>query len=134
MQFKPVSEKELKQASLLPPGIYDCEVVEATNSVSTSGNDMIVLKLKVFDNNGGSRFVRDFLLEKMAYKLRHAAVAFKLSDEYEKGELIASDFVGKTAKCKIRINGEYNNVQDYVVPDKEVQVGPLELDDTIPFN
>lgn len=160
MRFTPKTEKEIQEEGLLQPGTYSFEIVAAEEKTSAKGNDMIELKLFVYDDEGRPRTMRDFLTESIAYKLRHAAEVCGLLDDYEAGELTASDFIGKTGQLKIRIekdkSGQYpdkNGVADYIKPEdsivrpvsahnrakadgyqaaKEAQA-PIELDDEIPF-
>jgi hypothetical protein len=121
VKFEPKTEKQLAEESLLPPGTYDFEVFDAEEKVSRNNNDMIVLKLFVFDAGGTRRIVTDWLLASVAHKLRHAAEAMGLLEQYEAGELTPDDFLGKTGKVKLRISkdatGRYpdqNSVVDYV--------------------
>ncbi len=123
MKYQPKTEKQIIEEGLAPAGIYSFEVYEAADKTSKTGNDMIELKLRLFDHEGTSRgMVTDYLLEKLAYKLRHAAVACGLEDVYNNGELTATDFKDKMGEVKIRIQedkeGKYpakNVVADYVV-------------------
>jgi hypothetical protein len=48
MRFEPKTEAELARAALIKPGEYDFEVVNATEEISKSGNEMIKLRLKIF--------------------------------------------------------------------------------------
>lgn len=141
MKFNPKTEREIAEEGLYPEGIYSFEIANAENKVSKSGNDMIQLKIKVYDNDGNFRFVDDYLLESMAYKLRHAAVVCGLGDKYESGSLDAFDFVGKTGSLKLTVQkdkkGEYpdkNVVKDYVIPkDESETVSKTLQDDEIPW-
>lgn len=121
MQFAPKSEEEVKR-KLLEPGEADVEVLTASEEVSDKGNAMIKLKVKLYDSKGEQGTIYDYLMEKMAYKLRHAAYAFGLGHKYESGELEAEDFLGKSGRCKIRIKQDQgydpkNEIADYVVAD-----------------
>lgn len=107
---------------VFPRGTYQFEVIEGFDKVSQAGNPMIELKLKVSDANGASRFVTDYLLEKLPIKLRHAAEACSLLQQYEAGELTGKEFVGKTGKLTLTIEKDKNHkfpdknvVADYVV-------------------
>lgn len=142
MQFKPKSEKEISEENLLPNGEYDFEVTAALDAKSASGNEMIKLQLNVFDDNGNLRIIFDYLLESMAFKLRHAADACGVIDKYESGSLVADDFMGKTGRLKLAIQkdktGDYpdkNTVRDYIKREAEgvIPAGLPALDDTIPF-
>lgn len=146
MKFTPKTEKEVTEDGLLPAGIYDFECADANDKTSKAGNEMIELKLHVFDANGNPRIIFDYLLESIAYKFRHAADGCQLIDKYESGELAAIDFVGKTGKLKLGIRKskdaaypDKNAVQDYIkreqlanaeLPPKKVAA---DLDDEIPF-
>lgn len=149
MKFTPKSENEIASENLIQPGTYDFEIVDAENALSKNNNEMVKLKLHVFDDNGNARIVFDYLLESMAYKLRHAADACRLLDKYETGHLIAEDFKGKTGKLKLAIQkskdplyADKNVVADYVKRESAADSAPqakpekqvaADLDDEIPF-
>lgn len=156
MKFEPKTEEQIVSESLLAAGIYDIEVRDAVDKTSKAGNDMVHLKLSVFDEDGNSVFVDDYLLESMPLKLRRAAYALGLGGEYESGELAAYDFKGKAGKAKIGIqkgkakedgSGEFypdkNGVLDYIVGESPKGIAPARKspsqvvapieDDEIPF-
>lgn len=152
MQFTPKTEQELIEENLFPAGVYPFEVVKAEDKQSKSGNDMIVLNLRVFYGERTS-FINDYLLEAFGFKLRHAAVQMGLEDQYETGAINAEDFLGKTGYAKVGIRkdklkkGEpdrelypdQNTILDYVEAPKaggpSVPKGgdPADGDDDIPF-
>jgi hypothetical protein len=119
-----MSEEELAQSSLLEPGVYPFEVLAASEELSKAGNEMIAIKLTVFGNNGEKIHVFDYLLEKVAFKLRHFCEATGLLTKYENGTLSELDCEAKTGFVKLAIepgNGGYspkNTVKDYVVKEK----------------
>jgi hypothetical protein len=122
MNFDPKSAEEIASMQVFPKGAYQFEVIEGCDKVSQAGNPMLELKLKVSDAKGASRFVTDYLLEKVPIKLRHAAEACSLLQQYEAGELSGKDFVGKTGKLTLTIEKDKNKkfpdknaVADYVV-------------------
>lgn len=94
----------------------------AADKISKTGNEMIELKLNVFGENQEAH-VFDYLLEKMAFKLRHFAEATGLIGEYERGELEALSCLNKMGYAKIGIdkgNGNFppkNTVVDYLKPE-----------------
>jgi hypothetical protein len=148
MRFSPKSEKEIAEDGLFQPGTYDFEIISAEDATSKNGNDMIKLGLKVFDQEGYHRLVTDYLLESIAYKLRHAAECCGMLSDYERGTLDASDFEGKAGQLKLKIKkdkeGNYpdqNAVTDYIVGDTPAKPtttrAPVrqmaEVDDDIPF-
>jgi len=127
MQFTPRSvedleldEKKREEALLLQKGDYDFEVTEAIEKTSKSGNPMIQVRLKVFHEDS-FRFVTDYLMEKMAFKLRHFAESVGLLEEYNAGQFDASNLVGASGVVKLEIEpakGQFsakNSVKDYAV-------------------
>ena len=140
MRFEPKSEAEIAQAGLWAKGTYDFEVAEANEKVSSKGNDMVELIVRVYDQEGKSRKIFDWLVstDGAAYKIRNFAAATGMLPDYEKGELRASEMVGKTGKCELIISkdksGQYpdkNAIADYVTGGASVKREDLE--DEIPF-
>lgn len=150
MKFTPKSEKEIAEASLWPAGEYAFEIVNAVEKQSKSGNDMIELIINVFNSEGSFKIVKDYLLESMAFKLRHAADGCGILDKYDAGEITANDFIGKVGYLKLKIDknkdpqyADKNAVQDYVVKNindaadqRPIHSKPVTAevhDDSIPF-
>ena len=139
MRFTPKTENEVAASGLLEKGIYDFQIVSAEDKESKSGNEMIVLKVNVFDDEGRSTLIFDYLLETVAYKIRHAAYACGLGDKYEGGQLLAEDFIDKTGKVKVGISkdktGQYpdkNSISDYVVDGSDAKKSD-DMNDEIPW-
>jgi hypothetical protein len=129
MKFSPRSAEEIALDSLLPEGVYPFEVLDAIDTLSKAGNEMLKLKLVVF-GDGSSPHVYDYLLEKLAYKLRHFAETTGLLAEYEAGELTAQHCVNKEGYCKLAIERQdgyepRNTVKDYMVKEKAAANDPL---------
>lgn len=152
MKFTPKTESELSNMNLWPAGNYGFEVLEyaalgqtaiaTDDDVSKNGNDMIRLVLNVFNDDGQSRIVIDYLLESTARKLHNAAYACGLENQYKIGELSAKDFIGKEGNLKLYISkdksgkyGDKNAVADYLIDESRYQPSPAAfIDDDIPFN
>ena len=126
MRFQPRTEDELKAETLLPEGDYDFEVMEAADTTSKKGNDMIKVKLRVFTNNG-ERHVYDYLMPSMGFKLRHFCESTGLLSKYDNGTLGAADCANRTGIASIDIEegkdgyGPKNKVTDYVVKQKDIK-------------
>lgn len=156
MKVNPITEAEAtSQASafsLWPKGVYDFEVVSAVEKVSRKGADMIELEVRVFNAEGRTRVVRDWLLEGeyTSYKVRHFAAAVGLLDQYEKGALNSGDLAGRTGRLKLGINRgklkdesdprserypDQNSINDYLTATaaKASVSKPADMDDVIPF-
>ncbi len=143
MKVEPRTAKEVDEMGLLPVGVYDFYVAEATDTTSKKGNDMAVLKLKIEDDTGRQATLVDYLvsIDSMAYKIRHFADSVGLLAAYERGDLPADMMAGRVGKCKVGIkpaDGEYrakNVVNDYLPSTVKPAPKPVveELDDEIPF-
>lgn len=129
LAFNPLSEEEV--LNLIEPGIYDFQVKEAADGTSkTSGNPRIALILTVWDKNGKERIVFDYLTVAMMYKIKHFCDATGLEKMYQAGTFSSKDCIGKSGKCKIRIDESpgyppKNAVADYVMTDKGAVKVPL---------
>ena len=122
MRFTPQTEQEVTESNLIPAGIYPFTVTSAEDKVSKkSGAPMMQLSLEVFAADGKSRKVTDYIMEAVAYKLRHFAMAVGMGDQYTRdGELKPHDMLGRSGSCMIRVEpaeGNFsakNSVKDYV--------------------
>jgi|GEM_PF-6239553 len=116
-RYTPKTETEIAQEALIPSKtICDVEVAEAIDKPSKSGNEMITLKLNVFDADGDMRVVFDYIVPSTNFgerKLRHAADAFGLLEKYAEGTLWADDFVNKMGKAEI---GQSKPTDEYPLP------------------
>lgn len=131
MKHTPVTEEQLKEAGLLPNGVYDFTITEAKETVSGSGNDMFALKLDVFEPDGKARSILDWILPSFAKKYKHIHDACGLLDLYTSGETKPDDLVGKSGKLFLTIGKPYtdkngierinNSVEDYVKKDNLIK-------------
>lgn len=120
MEFQPKTEREIRDAMVLPAGTYDFEVTKAEEATSKKGNPMIALTLNVFPADGTSpRQIRDWLVGSMELKLNRFCRATGLEEAYNAGELNAFACDGVSGKAKVGIEpsaeyGDRNTVKDYV--------------------
>jgi hypothetical protein len=125
VKVTPKSDKQLKEAMLMPIGEYDFQVTEAEEKDSSKGNPMIALKLDVFMEDGKVRFQRDWLMTSspsMEYKFRPFCEAVGILDLYESGNVDAQALIGRGGRVSIgqqddKKYGPQNTVKDYVVPE-----------------
>lgn len=126
MRFTPKSEEELQVGSLMDEGTYQYQVIDAKESISKAGHDMVELKLMFWDASGRERLMFDYLLEAMGHKLRHFCESHGMLDKYNAGQLTAADCWNKQGKAEVIVQpgkpnpngGMYpsrNSVKDYVV-------------------
>jgi hypothetical protein len=148
MQFQSKTRDEIDaekrsfaEQGLLPNGWYDFEVMGAEEKTSKAGNEMIALKLRVFNPRGGEKHVYDYLLESNAIKMFDFCESVGLLDKYEAGTLTAEDCLLRAARVKIATdskNPQYapkNVVKAYaVVQSGSTTPAPSEPDDDdVPF-
>jgi len=158
-----LSEEEAIQEryQLLPDGDYPGVIESAVDKISeSSGNPMMDMILSIFDKNGKSYSVRDFLpyTRNMAWKMIHCAESSGLLKEYQDKKFCSSLVVGKNVLVRVSLEkgGEIpehklkgkapgakypdkNKVEDYIVnkfADKPILKDDKENDfddDSIPF-
>jgi hypothetical protein len=149
MRVTPRTEAQLQTINLLPQGIYDFMVVGVSDKPSKAGNEMITLTLKVWDETGKEHEIKDYLLDALAYKVRHFAEATGLLDKYNAGNIDHNDCMGKTGRVEIIIqegqlkddgsrHANRNSVKDYILSkdkalSKPKEITESDLDDSIPF-
>jgi len=133
MRFQSKTDEQLNDEAMLPEGEYDFTVDKAEERVSKKAKeqgatepDMIQVDLTIFSPRG-DRKIRDWVMEKLPWKLKHFAYAIGLGKEYEAGDLQPTSIVGRSGKLflkKGKPNGDFaarNEVKDYVVPGSAPQ-------------
>lgn len=118
MKFTPKSEEEIAAMGLISAGFYEFTVLDAEDMISKTGNDMIKLTLRVKDSNGIMHTLFDYLLEKMAFKLRHFCENSGLLSKYEAGELTAADCIDKKGIAEIIVQPGQEKHDGSKYPDK----------------
>jgi len=150
-------EKEESERLLWDIGEYGFEIIEfvkfgetilhTKDTLSKKDNEMIQLAVKVFNKEGQSSTIMDYLLDAMPKKIKNAAYTCGLGDKYESGTLLAEDFIGKTGNLKLGISKgkpkddgsgdnypDRNSVENYIVDSAPPQSAPVDdMEDSIPF-
>ena len=141
MKFKPQTEEGAPATSnVLKAGEYDAEVLEATESRSKAGNDMLKIKLGVFRPSGsGQAWVWDYITE-TSFKLGQIMRASGMEKEYLQGQVEADELVGKCFKVTLAVEAargdfaERNGVKRYGGAVAKKEAGSSEeAEDDIPF-
>lgn len=155
--YEPMSKDQAQQErfSLLKDGYYDAHVFDAIEKTSSTGNPMIEMHLKVYDDTGRPNDVRDFLVftPKMNWKVINCAESADLAKEYSEKKFCGDLLKDKNVRVLIstqagteipteKLNGkppgsrypDKNVVQDYVLREGKTSVGLADFkDDEIPF-
>lgn len=160
MRFNPVDDKTADASGFQPwpAGEYPFEIKECSEEISKAGSEMLKLTIHIFNKDGASRTVFDYLLgtDKGQWKVRHFAKSVGLLASYEAGSLDINDVFGRSGRCKVSVRPErdgfqaQNQVVDYLgeaasqTPARRAMGNPApvsgggkrpaaDLDDEIPF-
>lgn len=127
MKFEPKTEAQLEELDLLPDGIYEFSVYSAEDKLSKSGFPMIQLKLEIYGNMLGTKYIFDYLVSSnhpiTQKRIRHFCYATGLADLYELGEINSHHLMSKSGKLILGIEdsekfGKKNRVIDYLDSSK----------------
>lgn len=109
--------------TLLDAGEYDALIREAVEKRSKSNKPMIELVVEVWDAEGSSRILRDWLTaaDLGAAKLLHCAEAVGALAKWEAGDISAADFRGRNVVVTIIVEtrrgyGDTNRIDNYAPP------------------
>jgi hypothetical protein len=94
--------------------------MKAIEGRSQKGNDMITLTLEVFDKDGTSFVLIDYLVGTMEYKLRDFAYSIGLGQDYESGNLNDKTMIGKSGILKLGIEKGTADGKGGLWPDKNI--------------
>lgn len=120
MKITPKTEKQIEEEMLFAAGNYEVEVIKCEEQVSKGGNAMLKLMLRVYMPDGTTRTMFDYLLEAMAFKLRHFMVSAGMEDKYNQGDVTSDDLMGAMVLAEIGIKpakdgyAAQNNITDYM--------------------
>ena len=151
----PMTEEELNAFPVIEEGIYDFEVLKSERQTSEAGNAMAKLQLNVWDKNGKSSMIFDYLVfssvKFCTRKIKHFCESAGIPEDYLKGivreeleRLCGKVHIGIQESTPNKKTGGYypskNVVIDYVTKDNTSQINAplkkaeeLEFNDQIPF-
>lgn len=129
------SEAMSERFQLLKEGIYDAVVAASQDTKSKKGSPMMDITLTVYDKEGKTHEIRDFLVltRQMMWKVIHFAESAGILKEYEEGALCSKIAAGKRVLVKVateegreipddKLNGkpvgtryfDKNKIEDYI--------------------
>lgn len=138
LEFIPKKEEEL--VDLLKEGEGNFQILSAEKKQSHAGNSMIKLTVKVWDCEGKTSNIFDYLMLSAhnfsLRKIKHFCESCELHDKYESGKLNAIDCENQFGKLIIGIeidkDGKYppkNKVLDYCKSHKKSDNKTADADD-----
>lgn len=148
-QYKSPEDLEAERPQL-SVGKANFEIVGAEDAVSKSGNEMIKLSVKVWDKDGNSGVLFDYLPCNVAFKIRSLCLAIGKPDWYAPDfDLQAQMLVGQCGDCglaieksqdpqypdRIKIKAYYEADEGAAKIDKSTKAvsSTADFDDDIPF-
>lgn len=103
----PIDYDPKQAAGCWPPGDYDAVLEKVEDKVSkSSGNDMQVWTLKVYNSDGQERTVWDYVTASAAFKIRQLAEALGLKREFEAKNFQADDHAGANLRVELTIESQ----------------------------
>lgn len=100
MKFQPLTEQQIRDSRFLKTATYPFTVRNSTEKLPPGGTHTIELVLD-FRHNSKSYLVKDSLSTTNMGKLRAAAIACGLADNYRRGELTANDFNSRSGFARV---------------------------------
>jgi hypothetical protein len=140
------SSEPTARPEFVEPGEYTVEVVNAEETVSQKGSDMIELKLRV-QPSGATMFDHLVFMESVFWKIDsfRAATGESVTPD-EEVEIQADDLIGRTGRARLTVeefNGRKRNKVAAWLPPKPAMPAPAAAaagatakpkdDDNIPF-
>jgi len=144
--FNPLTDEDIREyetRNLLKAGEYPFVVTHIDMATSKTGNAMLVVTLSIADEMGKLYIIKDYLTDKMRFKLKHFCETLGFAEEYRTGNLPLNAVIGKTGSVNLIVEkgaakpegGFYrdrNAVKDYIKP---VAVKNIQLmQNAAPFN
>lgn len=81
----------------LPDGDYEAVIINAEETQSKAGNDMVVITWRVYGNSGDVVELKDYIVDHQPWKLKRIAKAIGRLKQFESGEFRADDYRNQSA-------------------------------------
>lgn len=134
MQF---NAKQMREEALPKQGRYHFTVLHTREKTSASGNEMLLLKMRL-ERSGMKSFIffaNIVLTPKMFWLFEHFCLATGMGDKIDEGNLMAQECDGKEGELEMehRVNKETGEIEAYVKDFVKPEVlEPDFKDDEIP--
>lgn len=132
--------KQMREDALIKKGRYRFRVAQGKEKRSSSGNDMMILKITIDTGRATTIWATLIFIPKMFWMVEHFCEATGMAHKIEEGRLMAQDCDGKEGILEIdhRTNKETGEVEayvkDFLIPEKQepIQKDDGFMDDDIP--
>lgn len=109
MHLLHIDDKEIKTfkpKKEILPGVYEFVITKAQESISKSGNSMIVLELELYQHQTPLHTtIKDYLVNtpKAFYRIKNFCESVGLKAQYERKELTEKDCIGKKGQIEVAL-------------------------------
>jgi hypothetical protein len=123
--------QENKRPEFLPEGVYDYATIGAAEKVSTTGNEMIELKIELIgpdikEDAGPIIYENLVFTEKAFFKIdQFRASIGEAIQEGEEVSIDAEDLTGKTGKCQVIVETYKGKTRNKVAKFLAAEGGPF---------
>lgn len=136
MKFDP--EKESRRFAV-KEGICSFLILNAEETKSKAGNQMIKLTVEITDKEGRYCIVFDYLVANAQWKIKNLCESIGEIETYESGEISADMLKNKYSECEVITEEDPSNqyppklkIKKYLKRDED-KSADAEIDDDIPF-
>lgn len=114
-------EAEQERFQLMKEGEYDAVISSSEDKQSSTGNPMMDVTLTVYDEEGRTHNVRDFLVftRSMMWKIISCADSAGILPEYNQGRFCSNTLINKNVRVKIGIE------EGRQIPEDRLQGKPV---------
>jgi len=109
------------------------------NKPSKAGNPMVTIRLEIWDIDGKSTFVTDYLVSSLQFKIKHLYDAIGQPNLYKSGDIDPAFLVGKSGKCILKVEHQpgydpQTKIKDYKKKEVSDSAEPEVSDSSDPFD
>ena len=142
MDFNPADANGVQEASLLPDGEYRLTVVEAEETVSAKGNQMIALTLSGEGQSVRNDRIFEYLVStrRAVFRIEQFCASAGLEKEFASGHLTADQCKGRIVRAIVNTEkgrdgyGDKNRVAEYLPISKGISTAPAAAAAHAPIN
>lgn len=143
VEYEILSDDDLKkERGILPKGDHPFEITEQKFMTSKSGNQMVMLKHKIFDDEGRAYTATKFIpfIKSMSWLLKHFWESVGHPEKYN-GKMHEDECVGMAGILRSDIEKDQNGydrikIVDYLTANKKASEAKKDdkfIDDDVPF-
>ena len=114
MQF---NAKQMREEALPAQGRYHFTVLHTKERTTPNGNDMLILKMRLEQNNKSFIFFTNIVLTpKMFWQFEHFCKAIGMAEKIEEGNLMAQECDEKEGELEMdhRVNQKTGEIEAYI--------------------